>query len=127
MRPAVTEYRPEPVHLVLNVHPVSVNAMYRAMGRRIVLSAEGREFKKEMSAALQAQATRMIQGPVALTVSFYFRTRHKRDVDNFAKATLDSLKGVIFMDDSDITELHMHKYIGAEADQIVLTCTSVTG
>lgn len=117
-------YRPAPVYLVLNVHPVSVNEMYRAMGRRVVLSEKGRAFKKEMANALMAEETRMIQGSVALTVAFYFKTRHRRDVDNFAKATLDSLKGVIFMDDSDVTELHLHKYIGAEADQIRLTCVS---
>lgn len=91
----------------------------------MVLSVEGREFKKTMCAMVAARHLPMTRGPVAVTLVFSFRTRHKRDVDNFSKATLDCLKGVMFEDDSDITELHLHKALGAEADQIYVQCSPI--
>lgn len=110
---------------VFDVRPVSVNAMYRAVGGRVVMSAVGREFKKEMCAMIAQQDIAMIRGPVSVTLIFSFATRHRRDVDNFAKATLDCLKGVMFEDDSDVYQLHLYKIIGAKADQVYVECESV--
>ncbi len=99
--------------------------MYRAHGGRVVMSAEGRTFKKDMCAAIATQNIRLTRGPVSVTLMFSFRTRHRRDVDNFSKATLDCLKGVMFEDDSDITELHLYKALGAETDQIYAQCEPI--
>jgi Holliday junction resolvase RusA-like endonuclease len=116
--------RGEPMCLRFAWNPVSVNAMYRAVRGRMVLSEAGREFKKVMSDALMAQETRMITGAVAITITFSFSDRRRRDVDNYAKSVLDSLKGVVFMDDSDITELHLFKELGAAADGMSVTVSA---
>lgn len=104
------------------IHPVSTNAMYRAVGRRIVMSAEGREFKKNMAEILQRTPHGFISGPVKLSLYFEFMTNRKRDLDNYAKPMIDTLKGVLFVDDSDIYILNMTKRIGASVDAVRIEC-----
>jgi crossover junction endodeoxyribonuclease RusA len=111
--------------VILNIRPISVNAMYRSVGRRVILSARGREFKKAAADAIQAAPNiTLISGAVAVSIHFAFADARRRDVDNFAKAILDSLKGIMFNDDSDITELHMYKQLRAPTNQIRIVVTS---
>jgi len=70
-----------------------------------------------------------IDGPVALSLRFYLpipaswskkrteaanlgREHHvkKPDVDNFAKAVMDACNGVLFVDDSQVMNLHVSKH-----------------
>lgn len=44
---------------------------------------------------------------------------HKPDLDNIAKIILDSLNGVAFRDDAQVTILHMNKEYGEKAKVIV--------
>lgn len=44
---------------------------------------------------------------------------HKPDLDNIAKIILDSLNGIAFKDDSQVTILHMNKEYGVKAKVIV--------
>ena len=53
----------------------------------------------------------MIEGDVAVNVIFYFPNKIKRDIDSHLKALLDSMSGIVYKDDSQITELHVYKYI----------------
>ena len=113
------------VGMRINVLPVSVNAMYRVVGGRNILSAAGRKFKERMRDELAAKAAEKkidkVMGPVELSIHFTFKTRHRRDVDNYGKAVIDSLKNVMFEDDHHIVALHMYKQIGA-ADSILIHC-----
>lgn len=99
--------------------------MYRAAGRTIKLSLEGREFKKTMMNLLTRTPHGFIRGPVKLKLDFEFTTLRKRDLDNYAKPLIDSLKNVLFEDDSEIYILTMTKRIGAAADCIRIECEPV--
>jgi Holliday junction resolvase RusA-like endonuclease len=112
-------------HITLFVHPTSANAMYRAMGRRVVISAEGRTFKRTMAELLAETPHGYITGPVKLTLAFEFMTNRKRDLDNYAKPLIDTLKGVLFVDDSDIYILNMTKRIGASVDCVRIECVPI--
>mgnify|MGYP003652048603 CR=1 FL=1 len=61
--------------------------------------------------------------PVALSLRFYLpkkaqeaaklgQTKHtkKPDLDNFAKAVMDAFNGVLYVDDSQVVDLHVGKY-----------------
>lgn len=99
--------------------------MYRALGKRVVISSEGREFKQKMAVLLEATPHGYIVGPVKLTLKFEFMTNRKRDLDNYAKPLIDTLKGVLFVDDSDIYILNMTKRIGAAVDCIRIECEPI--
>lgn len=106
-----------------NIKPVSVNAMYRSVGRRVVMSAKGRVFKNALTTfLLNCDTLKKISGPVELWVDFEFSDRRRRDVDNFAKALLDCLKGLMFDDDSDIWTLHLSKKLKCPGTKITITC-----
>lgn len=121
----VSEVDPIETHITLFVHPTSANAMYRVMGRRVVISAEGRAFKKLMAELLNSMPHGYITGPVKLTLGFEFMTNRKRDLDNYAKPLIDTLKGVLFVDDSDIYILNMTKRIGASIDCVRIECVPI--
>jgi len=108
--------------MIFVVAPVSVNAMYRAVGRRVIMSARGREFKKDVCAQIDGSVA-MLVGAVDVSIIFSFDDGRRRDVDNFAKAILDCLKGVMFEDDSDIVSLYMIKRLWQKTNSIEVSVT----
>jgi Holliday junction resolvase RusA-like endonuclease len=116
----------EPVCISIDLKPVSVNAMYRNYRGRVLLSTEGREFKKEMSNRLGSiNNIRLIDAPVRVSVCFTFKDKRRRDIDNYLKSTLDCFTGILYTDDSQITELHVYKVIGAKKNNIHIECSVV--
>jgi len=80
-------------------YPPSVNNYWKSFRGRVVLGKDGRNFKasvKKIGAGCEP-----IRGPVKVTVIAY-RPRKRGDLDNILKATLDSLIGVAFEDDSQV-------------------------
>ena len=87
---------------------ISVNKMYR--GRRF-LSKEGKDTKYAIGLELLAMGKfEPSEAPVALNVIFYVKN-NRADLDNMLKALLDCLTGILYKDDSQITELHIFKEI----------------
>ena len=96
-------------------NPVSLNNAYATghNGRRF-LSERGKAFKEEVGqiarlARMTQNDNEMITGDVTAHLTFYFGDLRVRDVDNCIKIALDALSGILFEDDSDITELHVYK------------------
>jgi Holliday junction resolvase RusA-like endonuclease len=60
-------------------------------------------------------------GPIAsdvrlqLDIRIFFKTRGKRDLDNFNKLVLDSMAGIVFVDDSQIDDLRIRRGYDAKA------------
>ena len=67
----------------------------------------------------------MLEESVRVSVELYFKTKHKRDIDNYNKAILDSLNGTILVDDSQIVELNVKKFIGTGKDEIKIQIEKV--
>lgn len=95
--------------------PPSVNHYWRhvIMGKyvRTLISAAGREFKLNVTQALQNQLGAKIVPILCdcrLYVSLHAPDRRRRDVDNYAKALLDSLTDAgVWADDSQIRDLRL--------------------
>jgi Holliday junction resolvase RusA-like endonuclease len=68
------------------------------------VSRRAREF-------MNTQEREPITGPVAVRLVFVLKTKRKVDVDNLSKCVLDSLKNIVFGDDSDVVNLHAVKNI----------------
>jgi Holliday junction resolvase RusA-like endonuclease len=47
-------------------------------------------------------------------VTAFVGGRRRVDIDNVAKACLDSLNGIAYLDDSQVVDLHAHKAVAAE-------------
>lgn len=59
-------------------------------------------------------------GPVSVSLWFYCATRRRRDLDNMVKLVLDSLNGVVWLDDSQVVQLDARMELGAAEPRTVL-------
>jgi Holliday junction resolvase RusA-like endonuclease len=60
-------------------------------------------------------------GPVAVTIRCYFPDARRRDLDNCAKSATDACNGVLWVDDSQIRDLHVHGAIDREWPRLEMT------
>ena len=50
-----------------------------------------------------------MQGEIVCSVTFYFATKRRRDLDNQNKILFDALSGIAYEDDSQIGELRLKR------------------
>lgn len=104
--------------IIIPGKPVSVNDLYT--GKRF-LTKDGKTMKTAMSWEVRNQWKRaMISRDVIVHIDLYYSDKRKRDIDNPAKALLDSLTGVVFDDDSQVVDLHITKNIGPDRAEIII-------
>lgn len=107
-------------------------------GVRMYDPDKSRKFKEEIAGLIAADMIQYkqekITGPLKVVLNFYFKvpasySKKRRqdivdgvelftkrpDVDNLAKAVLDALNGVLYVDDSQIVELSVCKHYGESA------------
>lgn len=86
----------------------------------MLLSREGREYKKTADAWLAAQRPKMVSGPVSLRAVFYF-PRRSGDVDNRLKPLLDVLEGRIYENDRQVAHVAAWKRVDRDRPRVVLS------
>jgi len=91
-------------------YPPSVNHLYRHLGRRTLISREGRRFRARVCSLLAAACVPRFDGLIRLEIEIYPPDRRRRDVDNAQKALLDALQhGGLYRDDSQIAKLEIER------------------
>ncbi len=90
--------------------PPSVNNYWRMWQGRMVISNEGRKYRKAVSELVMVhQGTRSIDGKVKMTIEAWRPDNRKRDLDNLLKAVLDSLTHAgVYHDDSLVVDLRIY-------------------
>ena len=87
-------------------YPPTVNTYYRHVGFRVLISREGRRYRKMVVSRLAG--ARPLEGRLSLAATLYPKDRRRRDADNVLKSLLDSLAHAGTMhDDSQIKVLHV--------------------
>lgn len=94
--------------------PPSINHYWRhvKIGRsvRTLISEKGREFRDNaMLEVCRQQANNLrFSGRLSVTIKLHPPSRHRRDIDNYVKATLDALTHAgVWLDDEQIDELRV--------------------
>lgn len=85
--------------------PPSVNTYWRHTSRGHYISSEGRKFKQAVQYLLHTY--KPTEERVAVLVEAFPPDRRNRDIDNLLKATLDSIEGRLFVNDSQIDDLRV--------------------
>ena len=87
--------------------PVSVNALYRARGRRVYVSARGKAFKK--ACGIIFAGTKMVYETerVWLDIEVHPPDNRRRDISNLIKIVEDALPW--FRDDSQVDEIKIKR------------------
>ncbi len=89
-------------------YPPSVNHVWRRVGRRTLLSRQGRAYRRQVHNLLVGRGLQPLAGRIAVTVEVHPPDRRRRDLDNLQKGLFDALQHAgVFFDDSQIDELHM--------------------
>ena len=100
-------------------YPPLTNRYWRTIvkGKRAIpiLSREAREYKQRM--ASHAAGHQPSQEPVCLTIRLY-RPRKAGDIDGPLKPLLDALQGFLYVNDSQIVEMHVYRLDDKEAPRV---------
>ncbi|HEV7297963.1 MAG TPA: RusA family crossover junction endodeoxyribonuclease [Tepidisphaeraceae bacterium] len=117
-----------PVGPVVLPYPPSTNNLYATVRGRRVLTADGRQFKAQAAAMARAAGLRPIPKGQDVTVSIdVYRPRRAGDLDNALKSTLDSLKGVAWDDDAQVSVIHARRFEDKDRPRVEITVSTPTG
>lgn len=106
-------------NILLKTKPIPLNALYRSINGRSIISKLGRETKTALEWEIRSQVKfSPLEGSVAVNLMLYFGDRRKRDIDSYLKVLLDSMNGLVYIDDSQIIELHVFKEIDIENPRV---------
>ena len=109
------------VELELSVIPPSVNTLWINKHKGRYKSKRGKEFEEIATYELKKQYKgKVMTGRLGVEIWLYFKTRSKRDIDNYNKAILDCLKGIVIEDDELIDNLTVHKIKGYGKDKVCI-------
>lgn len=106
--------------------PFSVNQAYKIKkgGKGLYMTEEGMMYKISIGwgakDAMIRQKITMFENP-KLNIVFKWNDNNAHDLDNPLKLTIDALKGICFLDDKSITDLHVKKRKGGESICIIIT------
>lgn len=90
--------------------PPSVNRYWRTFQGRMIISAEGRSYRKAVADQVLIQrGAKHYEGSVRVEIEAFRPDKRKRDLDNLLKAVLDSCTHAgVWVDDSNIVDLRIY-------------------
>lgn len=101
--------------------PPSINHQYATVQGRRVLSRAGREYKRLVAEAVEAWLSRhglpasavapLQQHYLSLSITFYFVTALRRDLDGGLKIAQDALCEALGVNDNLVAEIHLRKRV----------------
>lgn len=103
--------------------PQSTNSLYKYHCRfgfpTGYMSAKGKQLKEDYQWQAKAQwREAILEKDVAVQIKLYFKNAHKHDIDNYGKILLDSLTGICWVDDSQISQMTVAKFIDKSEPRI---------
>lgn len=114
-------------------YPISINQAYRNFRGITVKSAAARNYQAEAKAiALSEGYSEPLSGPIHVEMSYHPKKPKKwtggpvrsLDIDNVLKLTVDSLNGIAWVDDKQITHLSIAKGEPVEGGALVVSWRS---
>lgn len=105
--------------------PPSANRYWRYVAGRPVVSAQARDYKAEVAVIASIAGWSPVAEDVAVVLRFYRQRKHG-DLDNYVKILLDALKHIAYMDDSQVSELHMWRHDDKDYPRVEVEVRMVT-
>lgn len=121
--------------LVLPVPP-SINHQYATVQGRRVLSRAGRDYKRLVAEEVEDWLSRhrlpvaavlpFRQHYLSLSITFYFVTALRRDLDGGLKIAQDALCEALGVNDNLVVEIHLHKRVSRQRPRIEVRLTALS-
>ena len=90
--------------------PPSVNRYWRTFQGRMIISAEGRSYRKAVADQVLIQrGAKHYAGKLSVNIEAFRPDKRRRDLDNLLKATLDGCTHAgVWEDDSNVVDLRIY-------------------
>jgi len=126
---------PTTIEMILPVPP-SINHQYATVKGRRVLSSTGRAYKtcvaQQILTALAVSPYRTIfvtnvqRYALSLSLTFYFTSRLRRDIDGGLKIAQDAMCNALGINDNRILEIHLYKSTDPASPRMVCTLSTTS-
>jgi len=82
------------------------------MGKRTIKikTTKAKQFFEEVRQAVLGQRYKTFDCPIEVRMMLTFGNRQRHDIDNYQKLTNDSLRGMLWLDDSQIHKITTEKF-----------------
>ena len=116
----------EEFHLIIETPPPSINGCHRHSGNWTYKTPKYKNWQSYVHKHLEEEykitdkKTLIGEKPFKLRLRQRFKSKRKRDLDNYIKPLLDTLEGYIFDDDCQLEKLTVTKEINYEYDEFEL-------
>lgn len=95
--------------LTFKTMPLTTNSLYAHTGRMRFMTKKGKENKEAIAWEARSQYRGVpMDGSISLKIDLCWADRRRHDLDNI-KVLLDALTGILWLDDSQITNLQITK------------------
>lgn len=107
--------------ITLHTKPLPVNQRTMIVRGHQTSSRKWKDTKYALALETRSQVNfSPLTGTLAINLLFYFGDKRKRDVDAYIKIILDSMEGIVYENDSQVTELHCFKEIDIKNPRTVI-------
>lgn len=107
--------------ITLYTKPIPVNQRTMIVNGHQTSSKKWKDTKSALALETRTQAKfTPMTGTLAVNLMFYFGDKRKRDIDAYIKIILDSMEGIVYENDSQVTELHCFKDIDIKNPRTVI-------
>lgn len=96
--------------------------IYLQRGHIKFMKKEAKELKEKRVQEVKSQYDwEPLDYSLFMRVQYYHWSHTKRDIDNYAKLVLDSMAGIVFVDDSQIKFLFLSKHYDKQNPRVEIT------
>jgi crossover junction endodeoxyribonuclease RusA len=89
--------------------PPSLNHYLRRTPHGVYQTPEAVAYKEEAAYTARLAGVQPLEGEVVVVLDVY-RPAKRGDLDNYAKLALDAMNRILWHDDSQIVEIHAHRF-----------------
>jgi|GEM_PF-6891064 len=111
--------------VVIETRPVPKARPRLGINGRMYTPRETKQFEGLISWCTRSVVKKPIEKPVRVNIDVYSKTR--ADLDNIAKAILDGLSGIAFIDDRQVVDLRIRKLLPTDCEKIVISIRETKG
>lgn len=111
----------EPLSLVLD-YPPGINSYWTMARGHIIVSSAGKAYRRLVAYTIHCD---LYTGPLAVSINLY-RPRKTGDIDGPLKCLLDAMQDVVYINDSQITQLHVWRHDDKKNPRAEVTITPVS-
>ncbi len=87
------------------------------------MTKDGKDLKESYQWQAKSQwKAKPLEGAVEVEIKLFFKNKRQHDIDNYGKLLLDSLTGIVYLDDSQVCKMTVVKGLDSKNPRIEIIC-----